>query len=297
MATVLSAIEHVRGTLLAGTREQLNTLNGSHNASTTTFTFNLEMRGIGEGVVLGVDTELVYVTSVPTSTTATVIRAYGGSTAASHATAAEVIVNPKWSRYQIFNALNDSIGVLSGEGLWAFTPVDHTWNPAITSYNLTSATAVEDVYEVRWRTRGSTKEWVRVPQDQWHLDRHASTSDFASGFAVQIDNGDVIPSGTSLRIIYKAPFTRFDETSDDLTTTCGLPATCVPLLEIDSAISLVYPREVARNTFEDQGDTRRAEEVGPGAVLQSAQGWERRRVRLLRNAIRQQQTRYPYRRY
>jgi hypothetical protein len=129
----------------------------------------------------------------------------------------------------------------------------------------------------------------------WHLQRIASTSDFASGFALVIDG--YVDQGRTVRVVYKAPFTRATATTDDLATTCKLPSTANELLYLTAAVSLVYPREIKRNFTETQGDTRRANEVPPGANLGAARGWEAKRLSLLNGEIRRLQRKFPVVRY
>lgn len=294
MTTVAVGIERILAMLQSGNREEINLLNGAiSSTSATTFTFSYDLRGIQPGAVLGVDTEQVYVSpeTDATNKTATVIRGYAGTTAATHANGAQVVVNPKFPRSAIFDAINDSLDTLSSEGLFKMSTVDLTYVGNTLAYDLTSVTDVSDVYEVRYKELGSTKEWKHVPRDGWHLQRHASTSDFASGFALVVDG--YVAQGQTLRVVYKAPFTRATATSDDLQTTCGLPSTANDLLYLDAAIRLVYPTEIRRNFTASQGDTRRAGEVPPGALTNASRGWELVRQRRLTDEIRRLKRKYP----
>lgn len=298
MTTVATGIERILSMLQSGNRELVNTLSAAiSDTSTTTFTVTYPLRGIQLGATVAIDTELMYVATEPdeATKTVTVIRGYGGSTAATHSNGAQVVVNPKFPRGDIFNAINSSLDALSSEGLYTMKTVDLTYTGNTVAYDLTSVTSVSDVYEIRYKTLGSTKEWMHVPQSEWHLQRHASTSDFASGFALVVDG--YVDQGQTLRVVYKAPFTQATATSDDLQTACLLPSTANELLYVDAAISLVYPREVKRNFTDSQGDTRRAGEVPPGAVGGSAARWEAKRARLLAGEKRVLARKYPQVRY
>ena len=297
MTTVAVGIERVLAMLQSGNREQVNLLATTLSDTTgTSVVMSDALGGIQAGASFDIDTERFYVRSVDDATkTATVIRGYGGSTAATHTSGAQVVVNPKFPRASIFDALNDSLDTLSAEGLYQMTTVDLTSASSTVEYDLTSVTDVSDVYAVTYRTRGSSKEWIHLPQKDWHLQRNASTSDFASGFGLVIDCP--VPSGVTMRVVYKAPFVRADTTSRDLNTYCKLPTSANDLLYLDAAIRMVYPREVKRNFTEAQGDTRRAGEVPAGANLGAARGWEAVRQRRLRDEIRRLQRKYPTVRY
>jgi hypothetical protein len=95
-----------------------------------------------------------------------------------------------------------------------------------------------------------------------------------------------VQAGT-LRVRYKTPFTRATSESSDLTSLCGLPATCDDLVELGVIIRMMAGREMKRNFTESQGDTRRADEVQAGAVLQSVANIQRlRRERIVAEAGR-----------
>ena len=297
MTTAAVGIERVLAMLQSGNREQVNLLATTLSDTTTTSVVMSDtLRGIQEGAAIGIETELMYVRSVDEpSKTATVIRGYAGSTAATHTSGVQVVVNPKFPRASIFDAMNDSLDALSAEGLYQMATVDLTSVSSTIAYDLTSVTDVSNVHAVRFRTRGSSKEWIHLPSKDWHLQRNASTSDFASGFALVVDAP--IPSGVTMRVEYKAPFVRAATAASDLNTFCKLPSTANDLLYVTTAIALVYPREVKRNFMEAQGDTRRAEEVPAGANLGAARGWEAVRQRRLRDEIRRLQRKYPTVRY
>jgi hypothetical protein len=98
------------------------------------------------------------------------------------------------------------------------------------------------------------------------LVRDLPTDDFASGFAIKFDQ-NVYPG--RLRIVYKAAYSGTTSESTDINTTCGVQESITDIVTIGTQIRLMAPREVKRNFTESQGDTRRAEEVGPGAITAS----------------------------
>jgi hypothetical protein len=110
------------------------------------------------------------------------------------------------------------------------------------------------------------------------------TTDFASGNTLVFD--EPVMAGT-VRVRYKAPFTRATSESSDLTTNCFLPATCDDIVETGVVIRMMNGREIKRNFIESQGDTRRADEVPAGATRDSISNLVRlRRDRIIAEAGR-----------
>lgn len=297
MTASLTLVDQCRDMLLAGTREQVNTLSAAVSDITSTgLSFTYDLRGIQEGSLIEVDSELMYVVAVSESgKTATVIRGYSSSDPATHLINAVVTVNPKFSRQAIFDAQNDCLDDLAGEGLYAMVTKELTFNAAVQGYNLTGVTDVIDLYQVSYQDVGPEKAWPIIPKSMVELRPYAETDDFASGFAV-IVHGYAQP-GRQLRVQVKAPFTRLASTADDVNTVSGLRAIGNPLLKFAAAMKLCYFRETMRSAFETQGDSRRAAEVPMGAQITAARGWQGVYDRTLKNALRDQDRRYQEARY
>jgi hypothetical protein len=258
--------------VLAGTREQLNVLSGALTANAASATFLYPLQSINQGAIIAIDTEEIYIVSV-SGQSATISRGYNGSTAAIHADAAVVNVNPKFSRWRIFNELNNVLDELSSRGLFQMkTATDLTYVPAVEGYSLGALTDVQEPYEVRAQVPGPSKSWPVVGRELWDLRRDADTSDFALGLALNVKAG---APGMRVQFLYKAPFVRFTTTASDAQADAGLPATANDIPPMAAAVRLVLPREVARNFFETQGDTRRPSEVPSGANANAAVTWTR----------------------
>ena len=75
--------------------------------------------------------------------------------------------------------------------------------------------------------------------------------------------------GRTVRVTTIEPFTALTALDDDITADAGLPSSCADLLAMGAALALGAGREVSRNDTRAQGDTRRANEVPPGAQLGS----------------------------
>lgn len=294
MATAATLINETLGHLYSGTREQVNLLGAALSDTTgTTVTLADDLRGITAGALVCVDLEEMYVRSV--SSTATVIRGFGGSTAATHSNGAQVWVNPKFSRFRVLQALNNELLGLSAAGLYAPKTVDLTYTPASQGYDLTSVTSVEKILEVRAQRSGGQDQWDTLPPSRYQLQRNADTSEFASGFSIQLLDGD---PGQTVRVVYAGLFGSFSAESDDPNgATIGFPATANDILPLGAAIRLVFPREVSRNFHEAQGEPRRADEVPPGANANAAVGLARLYERRVKEEANRLLRRYPTRRY
>jgi hypothetical protein len=136
------------------------------------------------------------------------------------------------------------------------------YNGADRQINLTSATSIIDLLDVRLRYLATDYPVIRKVR----LQRDLPTSDFASGFALVFDES--VMAGT-LRVRYKAPFTRVSTISDSLQSVANLPVTMEDILEMGVMSRMLSTREVKRNFIESQGDTRRSDEVPPGAMRDS----------------------------
>jgi hypothetical protein len=136
------------------------------------------------------------------------------------------------------------------------------YNGADRQIDLTGATSIIDLLDVRLRYLDSDYPVIRKVR----LQRDLPTSDFASGFALVFDES--VMAGT-LRVRYKAPFARVSAVGDSLQSVANLPVTMEDILEMGVMSRMLSTREVKRNFIESQGDTRRSDEVPPGAMRDS----------------------------
>lgn len=283
MSTVGNVITRTQRQLLSGLVEQRNKTNGSLTASATTVTMLYDLTGIREGAVLEIESELLYVWAVDTGAkTVTVERGFNGTVATTHASGTIVIVNPRFPRHQILEAINDDLYDLAApaNGLYRIRTLDMNYNGSDLFVNLPAVGEVIDLIEVRIRYTSTDYPVVRNVQ----LIRQLPTKDFGSGIALKLNEAE--RSG-DLRVVYKSPFTRVTKESDDLQTVAGYPLSAEDILVMGAQIRLMAPREIKRNLTEAQGDTRRADEVPSGAVTNSVMNLMRlRRERIMAEATK-----------
>lgn len=265
MATVAQIINRTQRQLLSGVVEERNKLAALINATTDTVTLTFDVAGISSGTTIEVDSEQMYIWAVSeASKTATVERGFNGTVPASHLSGAIVIVNPRFPRAQILEAINDELADLSSpmNGLFQVKILDLNYNGSDRQINLPSVAGVIDIIEVRNRYISSDYQQVRNVK----LLRDMPTKDFGSGLALQFDQG--VRAG-DIRVTYRSPFTKLTVETENIQSNGGFPESAEDLLVIGAQIRLVAPREVKRNFTESQGETRRSDEVGAGAVAAS----------------------------
>jgi hypothetical protein len=248
--------------LLSGVVEERNKLASSINSTATSCVLSYDLGSVNQGSVIEVGAEQMYVWSVVESTkTLTVERGFNGTTAASHSSGAVCVINPRFPRNQVLEAINDELADLSSpvNGLFQVKNLDLTYNSSNRQMNLPAVVEIIDLIDVRYRYRADDYKQV----SSYKLLRNLPTKDFGSSYGLQIDS-DV--SNGDLRVTYKAPFSRVTAEADDIQNISGFPLSAEDILVIGSQIRLMAPREVKRNFTESQGDTRRSDEVPSGAV-------------------------------
>ena len=265
MSTASALLDRVNRQLLSGTIEERNKLSATVDSDDTSFVMSYDLAGLRAGTVFEIDSELVYVwEAVSGSKTLTVERGYMGTTAASHTVGAVVTLNPRFPKAQMLEALNQDIDDLSSplNGLFRVVSTSIDYNGSDRQTNLTGATSVIDLIDVRLRYLDSDYPVIRATR----LQRDLPTADFPSGFAIVFDES--VMAG-SLRVRYKAPFSRVSALTDSLQSVANVSTTMEDILELGVMSRVLSVREVKRNFIESQGDTRRSDEVGSGAMRDS----------------------------
>jgi hypothetical protein len=291
VTTCQDLIEEARRYLMSTVRDQLNVLTTTVGTSDTTWTLTYDVSGITAGDYLSIGLEVVYVWSVNTANTqVTVQRAMRGSTAAAHTSGALITVNPRFSDFAIFNALNSDLDDLS-PSLFKTNEVTVTYNPAVRGYDLTGVTAtVLEILRVRHDTPGPWKDWPEIHRFQ--LKRDQPTADFPSGYTLALYEAGW--PGLDVRVTYSSPFTHFTAATDDATTT-GMSATMFDIPALGAGARLSAVQEVARNFTQAQADPRRATEVPPNAQLAGSTALTRLRAQRIQSEVLELRRLYPYR--
>jgi len=289
MSTAGALITRASRQLLSGTVEERNKLATTVTSADTSIVLSYDLGGFREGSVIEIDSELMYVwTALSATKTLEVQRGYDGTTAAAHTTGAVAVVNPRFPRQQMLDALNADLDDLSStvNGLFRVVAQDISYNGSDRQINLTSASGVIDLLDVRLRYLADDYPVIRKVR----LQRNLPTADFASGIAIVFD--EAVMAGT-LRVVTKREFTRVTAEANDMQTVAFLPVSCEDIIEMGVILRMMNGREIKRNFIESQGDTRRSEEVPPGSTRDSLTNIQRlRRERIVAEAARLKQQ-YP----
>lgn len=292
MTTAQDLIEETKRLIYASSREQVNRLTSTINSSVTSLAIDFPAGGIVAGAVLSIDTELMYVWAVSGSNV-TVQRGYLGSTAASHTTQAMIFVNPRYSPFAIFQAINYELQDFSSPsvGLYAVGTYDTTASNSVLSLDVNLPGFIS-VIDVQYRESTSTLFWRRV--DNYRILTQALSTDFPHAQAIQFPDSIQV-NAAPIRIRYKKTFTALSATTDDVNAVSGLPTTCNDIIPMGAAVRLTMPRAIKRGFDDAQGESRRAGEVPPNSEIDAAQGLYALRNRRIAAEVARLNALYPTR--
>ena len=186
--------------------------------------------------LIEIGSELIQVDSINNTTAVLTIPPYGrgyrSTTAAAHDSGTRVVSAPMFPRNMVKKAINDAIKAVYPE-LFAVGSTTFSFQPSITSYSLPSGAL--DALQVTWQSTGPSKEWM--PVRRFSVDKHAATSEFANGVAVNIYDG--ITPGRSVKITFTKEPEPLNAESDVFATVTGLPSSCEDLIRFGAAYRLV----------------------------------------------------------
>lgn len=266
--STLDVLQDARRYLYGRDRQALNRLAGAVTNSATTVQFTYQLDGIQAGATISVGLEEMHVWSVDDSAkTALVQRAMNGSTATAHSADDIVYVNPRFSDFEIFQELNNTLRDLSSpySGLFQVKTLDLTSVSGQEGYDL-DVPGFLDVAEIRWQDYSTVADdWPELTD--WQISDDLPTSTFPSGRAIFLTGG--VPAGRTVRVRYKAEFDLLTGLTDTVVTATGLPGTALDVLAMGAAIRVMDGRAIGRADYDRQGDGRRADEVRVGDVTQA----------------------------
>lgn len=271
MTTAEDLIEETRSLLFSGDEPELNVLDSTIDTNDTAFNLLYTLGNISRGAIVSIGLEDIRILATSgTNRASEVQRGANGTTQAAHTEGDNVWVRPKFSPFRILGALNADLADLSSpmNGLFKVEPIDITYNAAIQGYNMTDATDIIKILELRWKQAGPSKVWPLIRK--YDLARSMDADEFASGFALFVRE-PAFP-GLPIRVRYATKFTPMTALDDDVVEDIGLPATAIDIPPLGAIRKLVAAREINRNFTEAQSNPRRADEVPPGAVMQSMMG-------------------------
>ena len=283
MSTVGTVVDRTVRQLMSGTVEERNKTVGTLTSTSTSVVFQYDLNGIRAGGVIQIDSELMYVWEVfPSSKSVTVERGWNGTTPATHISGSVTIVDPRFPRAQILEAINAELDDLSSpmHGLFQVKSLELNYNGTWSMISLPTTDKIIDLVSVSLRYIATDYPKIR----RCRLIRDLPNDDFSSGYAIRFD--EQVRAGR-LIVVYKTPYANVTNESQNLQNIAGFPTTAEDILIMGAQIRLVSPREVKRNFTESQGDTRRSDEVPTGSVSSSINNIIRmRRDRITAEAAR-----------
>lgn len=285
--TVENTIERIRRQLNSTVRLEINTLGATLTTTTNPVTLSYDLaNSIRAGAVLSVGRELMRVISINASSKeVTVIRGWQDSDAEAHSIGDEVLINPRFTRADIYDAIIQEIDSWEPD---IFKVTDEVYTIEIEAQGVEVSSANSNaigVIEVRRNfTEDDSVVWPEYPF-MLHRGRSASlTPTEGSGMFIRFthNTGYAKAAGTVVARL-AIPFDSSDITSEatDLVTDVGCNGGLIELIELGVKSRLITDDETGRSARNAQDEPRRNQEVPVGAALQTGQTtlqrYERRR--------------------
>ena len=255
--------------LLSGARDNLNFLSKGIAAGDTTIELAQPLSGESAGSYLGCELEVMYVKSVDaTAQTALVRRGMLGSPVGAHANDSIVYVNPLFSKWEIFKALNIEITSMSGadNGLFAEKSFTVLSQPVQKTYDVPAANLdMRKILEIRYDAVGPERYWPLVRSRQTQVLRDLQTDTGTSGLSIRIEEDFI--AGRRLVVRYAGDFLPLSmDLNDNAAATTLLTTNMIDIPAMGAAARLMG-FSAARRTFVQRAvDSRRAQEVPAGAA-------------------------------
>jgi len=249
----------------------------SMNNSTTSLTYTGILPAWGPGTVIEVEEELMMVQTVDTTLkTATVIRGWLGTTAASHNSNLPIYVNPRVSRDDILNLFNDCLTAVF-PAIYKVSTTTASYDTNTIGYNVPSD--VSKILSITYQLNSTAEQWEQI--GDYELVQNLATSDFAGGNAVMIRKS--LPSSASIRITYASPFTRFTSESNDMTSHAGLEEYMTDLLFYFSMNRLMVQEELENTQKKNAQQHQRAQESPAFLSVRTGEWFQARFEELLQD--------------
>lgn len=298
-STVQNVIERCRRQLASSLRNEVNVLGANLTTTETVVTLTYELQAsIGPGAVLSVGRELMRVVAINAAAKeATVIRGWQDSDAEAHTSGDEVLVNPRFTRFDIYDAIVDEISS------WApnlYRVQSYQWTVTEDQETVELPTALADtlgVIEVRrqWSDDTDNTAWPRIDFRPMRGTPGTWSAATESGLLIRlIPNFATMRAGTIHALIGRP----FDVTTatlaedDDLVADVGLAPSMIDLLVLGVKMRLMTDDENARSARIAQDEPRRTEEVPAGASLTVGQTLRANYARRMGDEMRKIQDKY-----
>lgn len=237
----------------------VDALTASVTSSATTFAI-ADTTQIAKNYVVEIDYEDILVKSISTATSFVGVRGYAGSTAASHANSAALLLRPGYFAPEIIDALNAAKDEMYP---YCFKPVlDTSLTAVATQYEYTIPSTILHLSEVEEKLPGDTA--YRKLTD-WDVKRAATP-------VLIFRRVPVV--GSTLRLHGYGPFADLALSADTLDTL--FPVSAIQPLTLGAASRLLGSGEAGRTRFDSGIRDDREAALKPGAAISLANQLERR---------------------
>lgn len=269
MKTMQQMCDDTRRMTYGTMTESLNILEADYDTGANKLEFELDTTGITPGMVLSSDLNVWWVKDVSQSSrTVYVVPRWEGSYDSRLPVGSIVYVKPRVTDWYLFNVLNDVIAQMSSPtaGLYRigeFTAQgSHHWD-TITVPD--SAKDISEILAVSALEFHGSNRWYDLPTRTWRW--------MPDQRSIKILR-DVRPNN-SIKVTYKAPFTKANALVDDVESMCGLASSMTDIPPLGAAAALLRTTEARRGQIQVQGDPRRADEVVAGSNSGAARDMQR----------------------
>lgn len=275
MTTVADLVSQVEDHLLGGDRDEINRLTNFIDGAQQTISLDFELGGVAAGSYLTIDFEVLYVWSVdPTSFVVTVQRGMLNSTPQTHDAGTIVYINPLFSKWEIFKAINVEIVSISGadNGLFAEKSFTLTTLPVSMNYDVPADNSdLRTILEIRWDQIGPERPWPALDRRSFQIVRNLQTDTGTSGVSLRIERptSGFIP-GRRLVVQYAGDFDPLPPLFSVDVSSTNLADSMLDIPALGAAARLMGVREAKRAFVERDVDSRRASEVTSGSASRAA---------------------------
>ena len=257
MPTVADAITRTKRLLNSNTRTELDAVHTEINSSATTVRLKYQTDGIRAGSYLSlggsasVAPETVYVHS-RNGEYATIQRGVDGSAAVTWAANTLIEVEPRFTEFQIYEAVKDSIRAIPNN-LYAVSSAETSISTTETAVNFDiSSTGFFHVLQATRSPRSQKERWVKT---NVKIYRDMNTTDFASGWMLAMQEG--LEKNVTVRVTYAHPFiTSTLNLNTDLVSTVKMEAEMQDIPSLGAAATLMLGEESNRLDLHAMGDSR-----------------------------------------
>ena len=299
--TVDALVERVRRDAHLGSYGPVYSLADDVLAGATQLMLNEPVMHITKGSIVAVDTELYRVQDIHhDSNMIDVLPGAYGSTTAAHTMNTLVEQDPRLPKASLLDWAEHEIRSWN-KLLFRITALDLTASRTERAYDLAGVTEIDYLLEVRQQPEGTSIDgWgYSWSGDTWphvaaRLLRDMNTSEFASGFAVQLSTYP--RRASTLRVVYARPFDLSPFTlATDLVTDVGLQPEWLDILENGLRWGALTNSMVSRTDWRATGMARDSEEVTLLDLTRAVDMARSQRDRRLNEEALNIRAKYPYR--